>query len=169
MVVFLASCKTVDTVDAESTNNKAEVLGWYHGSCGAFHKSITSATKIVLVDKEQRRVKANIKGQASEESCAALMEGRAEVNRAEGYHFHDISSEDKLLLAEELGVVVMLSSLNNSEDMDINSNKFKDFFDYCTTSEGVRFYVWDGEKGQKHPFWQSYYYLGYDIEADCDF
>ena len=63
----------------------------------------------------------------------------------------------------------MQSSLGKQKQLDINSNELKDVVDYCTTSEGVRFYMWDEEKGREHPFWQSYYYLGYDVEADCEF
>ena len=31
------------------------------------------------------------------------------------------------------------------------------------------FYAWDSAKGEEKPFWQEYYYLGYDIEANCKF
>ena len=168
LIIFLASCKTTDTAVADSSN-KPEALGWYHGSCVASQKELTPQDDIILVGKAQQVIKVSVVGYGSAETCAALMEGRAAVNRAEDNHFYEVISKEQSISAEELGVVVMQSSLGKQKQLDINSNELKDVVDYCTTSEGVRFYMWDEEKGREHPFWQSYYYLGYDVEADCEF
>jgi hypothetical protein len=42
-----------------------------------------------------------------------------------------------------------------------------DYFSSCTGSEGVNLLVWNGLPQKGVLEWQRYYYVGYDVEADC--
>ena len=42
-----------------------------------------------------------------------------------------------------------------------------DEFEVCTSNEGVHFTIWNGPMSRGERIWHRYYYVGYDLEADC--
>lgn len=40
-------------------------------------------------------------------------------------------------------------------------------FSSCTTTEGVRFAMWNDAPYQGKPRWSGYYYLGYESPPNC--
>jgi hypothetical protein len=50
---------------------------------------------------------------------------------------------------------------------DVGRNGEHNFFRSCTSSEGVHLTVWSREPLRGTRIWHQYYYLGYDVEANC--
>ncbi|WP_345292249.1 hypothetical protein [Kangiella marina] len=164
-MVLLTGCQ-----DDRSAGKSGYKLAWYHGSCVAINEGLQSDNHIFLVTNDQNYVEVIARGKASEESCAPLIGDRGQANLAEGYVFYQVRSVSGLDLKEEnLGVVVVTTEKNITQGLDVNDNGMSDKFSYCTTSEGMNFYAWDDKTGEQKPFWQEYYYLGYEVESSCKF
>jgi hypothetical protein len=50
---------------------------------------------------------------------------------------------------------------------DLDGDGQPESFQYCMSSEGVHLTVWSGQPLTGKRRWHRYYYLGYDVEADC--
>jgi hypothetical protein len=50
---------------------------------------------------------------------------------------------------------------------DVDGDGIAESFRSCTSSEGVHLTVWSGKPIEGKRRWHQYYYLGYDVEADC--
>ena len=50
---------------------------------------------------------------------------------------------------------------------DIDGDGRPEFFRFCASSEGIHMTVWSGKLLRGKPRWHQYYYLGYDVEANC--
>lgn len=50
---------------------------------------------------------------------------------------------------------------------DLNGDKAEEFFQECTSSEGVHFTVSSDSGPDRHIKWHQYYYLGYDVSPTC--
>jgi len=67
-------------------------------------------------------------------------------------------------LADFHGNLTMSSS---GVTADLNRNGQPEFFRSCTSSEGVHLTIWTGKPLVGERRWHAYYYLGYDVDADC--
>lgn len=152
--------------EPEENQNK---LGWHHGSCLALNETNPNTDWNVFLFKESNEViKTRLSKQIEDDSCAPLLEDRREVNQAEGYIFYQLVGSE-VIASDEIGVAILTEQETLPKEIDTNNNQQPDNFSYCTTSEGLVFYGWDAEKGELEPFWQEYYYLGYDVEPSCKF
>lgn len=162
--VALGAC----TSHGEPQSNESR-LAWFHGSCLALNEtSVKTDWNIFLIKESKEVIKATLGTKVEGDSCAPLLADRREVNEAEGYSFYQLVGSEAIA-DEEIGVALLTTEETLPEDLDTNNNKQADDFSYCTTSEGVVFYGWDAEKGELEPFWQEYYYMGYDVEPSCKF
>jgi hypothetical protein len=50
---------------------------------------------------------------------------------------------------------------------DLDGDGIPEFFRSCTSSEGVHLTVWTGKPLEGQRKWHYYYYLGYDVDANC--
>jgi hypothetical protein len=50
---------------------------------------------------------------------------------------------------------------------DVDGDGTPEFFRSCASSEGVHLTVWSGKPVEGKRRWHQYYYLGYDVQADC--
>jgi hypothetical protein len=50
---------------------------------------------------------------------------------------------------------------------DLEGDGQREFFRACTSAEGVHFTVWSGKPLEGKLRWHQYYYLGYDVDANC--
>lgn len=50
---------------------------------------------------------------------------------------------------------------------DVDGDGTPEFFRSCTSSEGVHLTIWSGRPVAGKRRWHQYYYLGYDVQADC--
>lgn len=164
MSVALIAC----TSHSEPQTNETKIA-WYHGSCLAINeKEDITGLKVFVLKESKEKVKASIGRQIKDDGCAPLLVDRREVNEAEGYRFYQLVGVEAIA-DTEIGVALLTTKETLPEEVDTNNNKQADSFNYCTTSEGVIFYGWDAEKGELEPFWQEYYYMGYDVEPSCKF
>lgn len=164
MVMTLMAC-----AKDNGSENRGYDIAWFHGSCLAINEtSVKTNWNIFLIKESKEAIKATLGKKAEGDSCAPLLSDRREVNEAEGYSFYQLVGSEAIA-DEEIGVALLTAEETLPEDLDTNNNKLADNFSYCTTSEGVVFYGWDAEKGDLEPFWQEYYYMGYDVEPSCKF
>jgi hypothetical protein len=127
-------------------------VGWLHGNCLAIKNqsiSLPYTFTLIHLDENENSEKTVITEKATtRKGCYAIMDGRLEVNRDNGYSFYLVESEQVVNLA--IGV------LSNQE-----TNAFK--YSYCNTTEGIRFTL----SKQNSILWEGYYYLGYESEPTC--
>ena len=69
--------------------------------------------------------------------------------------------------AVDLGIGVLGETKVVQGGIDLTGDGRPETFTQCATSEGVSFRVWSGTPYQGLPLWSGYYYLGYDVEANC--
>ena len=55
----------------------------------------------------------------------------------------------------------------DSVTADIDGDGTPESFRSCAASEGLHLTVWSGKPLEGKRRWHQYYYLGYDVEADC--
>lgn len=55
----------------------------------------------------------------------------------------------------------------DAASVDLNGDKKAEYFRVCTSLEGAHLTVWTGKPLSGKLIWHSYYYLGYDVEANC--
>ena len=127
-------------------------FGWLHGNCIALETSIANLPQsIVLIDNAigDTPAEARIVSPAGTDGdCNALLADRAETNLASGNVFYLVEADEPVEFA--IGI------LGNYDSETLQ-------YDYCFTSEGVKFSVSDDDR----VVWQEYYYLGYDVEPTC--
>ena len=152
-----------------------ENIGWLHGHCLAIknpHLGAGSELTLTLLDGVQRVAGARVLQPTSpSNACYALLEGRGEVNASAGYSFYLVDSDQGDALSLAIGVLGANEAARNmgsAVSLDINQDGVGEYFDQCSTSEGVRFFVWSREKAEENVLWQGYYYLGYDAGVTCD-
>lgn len=144
-----------------------------HGNCLALagpDVRIGSDVAVLAFGDTDRVISARVSGKPDDaDACPALLDERREVNLQNGQNFYLVHAEGPV----ELGVGVLRSDSSRiffAEDLlDTDGDGRRDMFTHCTTSEGVRFWVWSKEAYRGEPLWSGYYYLGYDTEPDCPF
>jgi hypothetical protein len=55
----------------------------------------------------------------------------------------------------------------DSVTADVDGDGTPESFRSCASSEGLHLTVWSGKPLEGKLRWHEYYYLGYDVEADC--
>ena len=180
MTAIVSGCQQQGKSDAKqekATKVVADLehsIGWIHGGCLAIkNKSLADGQKfqMIYLGESQQLHKAKIvRATMSADHCAALKEGRKEINIAQGYSFYEISSTQRNPDGLGLGVIGRPPVLNKSGDVisgDINGDGQSDYFTQCSTSEGVQFNVWSEKIYHQDPIWSGYYYSDYDTVVNC--
>lgn len=171
LLVFISSCSpTPQGGRGHVGDSKPDTVGWLHGNCYAAKTDQdlnNHKLTVVRLGDKQAITEATLVGEAGNgEECYALLEDRAAVNREEGRRFYLVSSREPIDLA--IGIVNPGTQTTRNDNMlDLDKDGKTDTFSYCSTSEGVRFSVWDGTAYKSKRLWSDYYYLGYDTESDC--
>ena len=166
---LVSACVADDTLVRDTEADHA--TGWLHGNCLALDDAEVRAgspVAVVGLGEVQQVVTAKVTGKADGAGeCLALLDDRRHANLASGLAFYTIDVDPEMELG--IGVVQTAGSraLTVMELLDTNGDGRRDIFSHCATSEGVRFSVWAEEVGRGAPLWTGYYYLGYDMEADC--
>ena len=82
--------------EAKAIADLEHSIGWIHGGCLAIkNKSLADGQKfqmIYLGESQQLHDAKIVRATMSADHCAALEEGRKEINIAQGYSFYKISS-----------------------------------------------------------------------------
>lgn len=148
--LLLTACASADAKPDVATDLHT---GWMQGHCLASKNPrlhVPQPLTIIPTDAMGGGViQGTVTGRASSAAtCPALMQDRASVNKANGYYFYSVRTDQDVGLA--IGI------LGNPETGDLKASS-------CATSEGVRFTL-----SSKHSvIWEGYDYLGYDIESTC--
>lgn len=178
LTLILMGCQDEQgTVKKDAKKNEVDIVGWVHGSCVASSTRFAEGEEVSIVDigidnGNEQLIHAFLgKKNPGSEQCMPLLEDRKAINEAEDVAFFSLqNSNGELIEFDGLGIAITIDSSElGTQAIDINNNTVEDRFAYCSTGEGVKYYIWDKERGEKKPFWQGYYYLGYDTEADCQF
>lgn len=163
--LLLSACASVVKQDAGGP----PPIGWVHGPCIALAEADAApgtGAVVVMLDGPQQVVHAKVGRRAGPgDACPALDDDRREVNVADGLSFYLIEPDASDGLA--IGVLVPAPVMAPDDALDIDRDGRRDVFEHCATSEGVRFRVRSGAPGAGETLWSGYYYLGYDVEADC--
>ncbi len=169
LVLFLLGCTPMSESNSEVSDVSSRVVGWLHGNCLAIEADIDlNSYNLVVVDlavnHHVRKLKIGKKAETADE-CYALLQDRIAINTENGRRFYTVISTSPI----NLGIGIVSTGADDNEDniLDINNDGKKDTFSYCSTSEGVKFSIWDGVAYKSELIWSDYYYLGYDTEADC--
>jgi hypothetical protein len=177
VVAFLSSVLLACTSSAQVSTSKGETgeldrsVGWMHDGCLAIRNSDLSAgTQLVVVKlgEVQEIVGATILGRASSgKECPALLDDRKAVNAKQGTYFYTVASQAPI----EIAIAVVRGkdgkAAGEDEVLDLDKDGHRDSFSQCSTAEGLRFGVWQGQPYKSTMIWSAYYYLGYDTTANC--
>ena len=176
-VLFVSSVLLACTSSAQLQTSKSETgeldrsVGWLHGNCFAVRNSdlsIGAQLVVVKLGDVQEIVDATVLGRASDgKVCHALLDDRKAVNAMHGTYFYTVASQTPIDLA--IGVIRGKGGRAAGEDdvLDLDKDGHRDAFSQCSTAEGVRFGVWQGQPFKTKMIWSAYYYLGYDTTANC--
>ncbi|GAL04493.1 hypothetical protein JCM19237_1165 [Photobacterium aphoticum] len=148
LATFATACTTT-----EQTAVNTQQIGWLHGNCLAIKQAdIPAASRFTVVhlDNEQHEEQAVItRPSYTTDTCYAQFANRAEVNKAAGYHFYQVRTQQPVNFA--IGV------LGKTAQRD------KVAYTYCHTRDGIQFSAAQDGK----TLWQGDYYLGYDALPTC--
>ena len=141
-------------------------VGWVTGSCLATaNKTLTAGSTVTVVSMDDKSTIVDgrvIGGATSDATCPALLQDRRKQNESK-WSFYEL----KLAAAVDLGIGVAGDTNVVQGGIDLTGDGTPEKFTQCSTSEGVSFRVWGGTPYQGLPLWSGYYYLGYDVEANC--
>lgn len=164
--LLLAACASV----TEQDGGGPPPIGWVHGACIALAQTDAepgSGVVLVMLDDSRQVVRAKLGRRAGPgDACPALEEDRRDVNLADGLSFH-LVEEPGAPDGLAIGVLVPETVRAPEDALDIDQDGRRDVFEHCASSEGVRFRVRSAGPGTAATLWSGYYYLGYDVEADC--
>jgi len=168
----IAGCSNQSQLDqSDKPQSLSKKVGWLHGKCIAIRNTdIAKGTNLLIVrlgDKVDVIEAKILHKTESEIDCYAMMADRKSVNLASGAIFYVVSSPQAL----ETGIGV-LDDNKESPVWDLIIESKKNIvslrkFTQCATSEGLQFNVWNGSPYKSKAVWTGYYYVGYDIEANC--
>ena len=141
-------------------------LGWVTGSCLATaHQALTQGSTVTVVSMDDKSTIVDgpvIGGATSGATCPALLQDRRKQNESK-WSFYQL----ELAATVDLGIGVTGNTKVVHGGIDLTGDGTPEKFTQCSTSEGVSFRVWSGTPYQGLPIWSGYYYLGYDVEANC--
>ena len=141
----------------EETNEYAKKIGWIHGNCLAIENSeLKPQDRITIISfKDKPPSASEILARTNDgKSCPALLDDRKRENDKGTLSFYIITPTET---PPELTIGVM-------SNVDITALHF----DYCNTSEGIVFTAKKAQPSGQTVVWRSYYYLGYDMESNCN-
>ena len=168
--VLLGSCAATLPRAAGGVSDLPGLIGWMHGGCIAFsHDRVAAGTTLTLVslDSEPQDVTtAKVVGHATDSrDCPALLEDRRTANQEAGWSFYLV--EPRLPSDFAIGLADLAPEGDPETYLDLDGDGQQESFGYCATAEGLRFAVEPGSTGGGEALWSGYYYLGYDLQADC--
>ena len=124
-----------------------------------------SPLTLVLLAPPQSVAKAEIVGPASE-NCPSIDESDSTMKL---YRIR-LLEKNPLLAAPAIAVSGFsgrFQTRGKYVTADIDGDGRPEFFRFCASSEGIHMTVWSGKLLRGKPRWHQYYYLGYDVEANC--
>lgn len=149
-------------------------VGFIHHDCLAIKNNslnLGDTMTLILLNEVQQILKTPIiSNKVSDFECAILSSERKNQNLCNDFSFYKIELDTSYEI--EFAIAIISDSLKASNHLnlvsiDVNFDGNFEFFDACTTNEGVIFSVWSGIPWYSVEIWSSYYYLGYDLTPSC--
>lgn len=151
-----------------------EQIGWFHGRCLALTNAQFAQGApmwLVLTNDPQTVIAAKLgSATSSADTCKPLLDDRVEENTKPGVVFYSVEAAN--LQPTDMGIGIVGSSarpeiVNGRARVDFEKGGHTVVFSSCTTTEGVRFAMWNDTPYQGEPRWSGYYYLGYESPPNC--
>ncbi len=136
-----------------------------NGVCASFEQAVPIGSSLKIIKttvSPQYFVEATLEKEIG--SCNPL-----QTANIQGPHF-EVSVLGKIK-APLLGLAVYsekeITNADNKVSLAIESGK-RVYFRSCVSSEGIHLSAWLGESIIGKKLWHQYYYLGYDLEPNCE-
>lgn len=124
-----------------------------------------------MFEPPQRIVKAVV-AKKLEGTCA-----RSEIGESGGETYYLLTlrknkaeNDDRFDIRIALAVIQPAKEMqvkNGLASVDLDQDGKPEYFRVCAATEGLHLTVWSGKPLVGKRIWHTYYYLGYDTEADC--
>ncbi|MBT31918.1 MAG: hypothetical protein CMO01_19850 [Thalassobius sp.] len=162
VILSILSCsKKSDVVEKP---DYTKLVGYINGSCIAIkNPNVKSGSKLLVINiDDQSKTITTSTGETitADESCFPLHPDRIDVNKNPETYFYKIEEAEADM---SLRIGLLVDQLSSENPMDIDNDGTEEVFNYCLTTEGVKFTI----ESQKDTLWSAYYYLGYDVESTC--
>ncbi|NME71555.1 hypothetical protein [Flammeovirga aprica] len=151
--VFLTSC---------FNDNNTINIGLIYNDCIASEKDNLSGEEVNVFYKKEVGIGHLIRkvvAQNSESSCEMFQLER-DMNFSEETNFYTVENN------QDIGWGIGVISSEKLSFLDLDNDNIEDSINICTTSEGIQLKVLNKET--EAVLWEHYYYLGYDLESDCN-
>ena len=121
--------------------------------------------QLVVPDKPQRLVTATVQRRLSD-SCTESSDFSENVS---SYSVRRISGrfESGTVGFAVVGAGSKFRVANGFAHADLNRDGNREYFRACASLEGLHLTIWSGRPLKGVRRWHHYYYLGYDLEANC--
>ena len=166
LLLVLSCCRTPlkPTHFSYTTDIGIVVLGPGRACLQIRNASLSQNTEIDLVDpKIPQSTSTAIVIRQADNVCPANI-GEPEVSRYEIRLAKDLPPSTMMAIVDP---GVSFQRVGDLVTADLTHNGHQDFFRYCASSEGLHFTIWSGPSVESARLWHQYYYLGYDVEANC--
>jgi hypothetical protein len=120
---------------------------------------------LILPEESQLHIEATITGR-SPKSCSSNPATRP----TDSFYVLQGKGQKFEVPAIALGIVNYKSTFKLQDDLwgfNPHNDASWEFLRACTSGEGLHLSVWRGRPLKGMRIWHWYYYLGYDVEADC--
>ena len=166
------------------------VVGLIHGNCLALRNAVAAGQIAHAIDADvpQRTYPIEIVGESPHIFCDVP---KNIVETGEGYVSHEqrgqtigshrgdlryyeikyASPEDGEDIGLRIGVVAANLEFESKDGLlstDITNDGANEYFGICTSDEGIHSAVWTKTAESTRVLWHDYYYLSYEVEANCD-
>jgi len=171
-VSVLVGCSLSEQHASTQQGSNSQSIGWLDKECLAIRNpNFVIGDQFTVVDFSMPQQQFNVEivsESPDEEQCAPLIDERKVINLDQGFTFYMV---DGLPTDFDSGIALLksdyvISNVNGYQTVDLNGDKKPDFLSQCFSSEGIHFTVNDGAVNGP-ALWASYYYLAYDLEANC--
>src|ERR1700687_101460 len=120
---------------------------------------------LILPAESQLHIEATITGK-SPKSCSRNPDTRP----ADSFYVLQVKGQKPEVSALGLGIVNYKSPFKLQDGLwgfNPHDDASWEFLRSCASGEGLHLSIWRGRPLKGKRIWHSYYYLGYDVEADC--
>lgn len=125
-----------------------------------------SPLTVILLSPPQSTLKAEIVRPAASTTCSSEHASDTQLNAYEIRFLTEAPPAATPAIAV-FGFSGRFHSHGQYVTADLEHHGKPESFRFCASSEGVHLTVWSGKPLEGERRWHQYYYLGYDVEANC--
>ena len=120
---------------------------------------------LILPGESQLHIEATIAGKAPK-TCSS----NPDIRRTDSFYVLQVKGHKIEVPTIALGIVNYKSIFKLQDGLwgfNPHNDASWEFLRSCASSEGLHLTIWRGRPLKGKRIWHWYYYLGYDVEADC--